>query len=113
MNIINITKGQKWTSKTHPQEDFIIYDWISKSGEMGDEEVSKAKEEDRIYFWMRTNEDAFEQSVKEKKGYSVKELIVQGKNTYPYAWCGETGRSALVNKIKKYNMKLMDNEVVF
>jgi hypothetical protein len=83
--------GQLWFSVESPHEDFVIYDVVKEM-------------ESKVWFWKRVNDQAFEDFVKIKKGYSVSELIKQGKNTYPYTWAGECSESSLRSKIKKYRM---------
>jgi hypothetical protein len=95
---INLEVGQKWISDTHPHEDFEIYDVIVQEWDNHPTEV--------FYCWKRINEEAFKKYVEFKKGMTIEELYAIGKNYYPYAWYGETKRSNIIRKIKKYNMKL-------
>ncbi|STO12782.1 Uncharacterised protein [[Flavobacterium] thermophilum] len=97
---INLEVGQKWVSDTHPHEDFEIYEIIHYPDEEYPTEI--------YYCWKRINEKAFDEFIKQKKGKYPDELIEAGKNTYPYAWCGEAQKSNIINKIKKYNMKLSE-----
>lgn len=103
--MIKLEIGQVWRSKTHPHEDFKIYDGIEDSIVLSDMEIyetlpfEKLPETAKIYFWERVNDNAFDEFVKSKKGEDY-------ENTYPYAWSGECKKQVLVNKIKKYNMEL-------
>jgi hypothetical protein len=95
---IKLEIGQKWISKTHPHEDFKIYDIIIQEWDNHPTEI--------FYCWERINFDAFIQFVADKKGMTVDEFQKSNKNTYPYAWAGESKKSYLKDKIKKINMQL-------
>ncbi|QSF43454.1 hypothetical protein [Paenibacillus tianjinensis] len=90
---ITIDFGQEWISKESPRENFKIYGGTEYNDEF-------------IWFWERANESAFEEFIIQKKGASIKELIKQGKNTYPYVFAGECNSKTLKERIKKYNMQL-------
>lgn len=99
--------GQTWKSKTHPHEDFKIYDGVEDSIVLSDLEkeydisdFDSLPETVKIFFWRRANDKAFHEFIVSKKGDDY-------GNTYPYANCGECKKSVLVDKIKKYNMELM------
>jgi len=96
--------GQEWISDSHPHENFQIYGGIYDT--YSEVEFDKLPESNKIYFWERTNEQAFDNFIKKVKGKSVSDLIKEDRNTFPYAWAGECKKQSLVNKIKKYNMKL-------
>ena len=99
--------GQKYISKTHPHEDFEIYNGVDDSFVMSDMELYGEYEFDelpetaKIFFWKRINLEAFDKFVASKKGEDY-------DTTFPYANCGECKKGTLVNKIKKYNMKLVN-----
>ena len=101
--------GQTWISKTHPHEDFEIYDGVDDSFVMSDMELYGEYEFDelpetaKIFFWKRVNDDAFHEFIVSKKGENY-------DSAFPYANCGECKKGTLVNKIKKYNMKLVSND---
>lgn len=90
---ISLEFGQEWISKEFPHENFKIYGGTEYSDEF-------------IWFWERSNESAFEEFIVQKKGASIKELIGQGKNTYPYVYAGECSSKALKGRVKKYDMRL-------
>jgi hypothetical protein len=96
--------GQVWISESNPHESFKIYDGIidTCADAFRDESLpfSEQPETAKIFFWERVDREAFLKFVKEKKGDS--------DSTYPYAWCGESKKGYLMSKIKKYNMKLLD-----
>ena len=96
--------GQHWVSESHPRENFVIYDGTYDI--YSEVDFDNLPENNKIYFWKRTNEPAFNEFIKEEKGKHIDELIKEGRNTFPYAWAGECKKYSLVNKIKKYNMKL-------
>jgi hypothetical protein len=104
---MKIEIGQKWISETHPHENLEIYDGEKDLIEISDMEIDYAfdipfndlPEKAKIYFWQRTNKEAFDKFIVKKKGNSY-------DTTYPYAWAGESKKSAITSKIKKYNMKL-------
>lgn len=97
--------GQKWISESNSYEDFEIYDGIVDTCDDSFEDESipfnEQPESVKIYFWRRINDDAFEKFIVSKKG-------VNYESTYPYAWSGETKKKSIVNKIKKNNMKLIE-----
>lgn len=80
-------------SEECPHNDFEIYGSV----EGGDK---------TIWFWERINGEAFDTFLKKAKGGTVKELIEQGKTTFPHPWAGECGSSSIKSKIKKNNMRL-------
>ncbi|MEM5009304.1 hypothetical protein WKH57_01155 [Niallia taxi] len=95
--------GQTWISEDHPHESFMIYDGIIDTcvDSFEDESLpfNEQPETTKIFFWERINRQAFFNFVEGKKG-------VNYDTTYPYSWCGETKKQTIVNKIKKYGMKL-------
>jgi hypothetical protein len=103
MEQMKLKIDQTWKSENHPHENFKIYDVdidttcdCIKDFTLPFEQQPEAS---KIYFWERTNKEAFEQFVIDKKGNNY-------DSTYPYAWAGESKKSYLVSKIKKFNMEL-------
>lgn len=101
--------GQRWISITNPHEDFEIYDGVEDSIVLSDLEkeydlndFENLPESAKVFFWRRINDEAFDDFVKSKKGDNY-------ESTYPYTWCGESKKTVLVSKIKKYNMKLKES----
>lgn len=96
--------NQIWISDTHPHESFKIYageintcaEVDVKYGEPFENQPEGAK----IYFWERYDDKAYTEFLLDKLGRTY--------NTYPYAFGGACGKSSLVSKIKKYNMKLLE-----
>lgn len=99
---MNIQIGQTWISETHPHESFKIYDGVVDTcvDAFSDEtiEFDKQPESCKIFFWERCEKAMFEKFLDEKLG-------IGRDSSYPYAWCGESKKSSIVKKIRKYNMK--------
>ncbi len=95
--------GQKWISEQFPHENFEIYDGCIDTcvDAIKDHtlEFNLQPETSKIFFWKRTNLDEFYNYLAGKG--------IKGDNTFPYAWCGESKKSSLVSKIRKYNMRLV------
>jgi hypothetical protein len=98
----NLEIGQTWISENDPHESFKIYDIIIQEWDNHPTNV--------LYCWQRINHTLFIKFVAAKKGITVTEFEESNKNTYPYAFAGESKKSNLVNKIKKFNMELINNE---
>lgn len=104
---VKIEIGQEWISEENPHENFKIYGGEKDLIELSDLEIdysfdlpfNKLPEKAKIYFWERTNTDAFNEFVKIKKGENC-------DSSYPYAWAGECKKSGILSKIKKNSMKL-------
>lgn len=107
MTKTNLEIGQIWISESHPYESFKIYDGVG-DGNVVDFYVhdflfTELPEKAKIYFWKRVDQKAFEEFITEKKGENY-------DSTYPWAWCGESKKNILVNKIRKYNMVLKEDK---
>lgn len=100
---MKIEIGQTWESKTYPHEDFRIYDGVIDTCVDSFEDhtlpFEQQPEGTKIFFWRRINDEAFDKFVVSKKGEKY-------ETTFPYAWCGECKKSGIINKIRKYDMKL-------
>jgi hypothetical protein len=96
--IIKLEIGQTWTSKTHPHENFKIYDIIIQEWDNAPT--------DTYYCWERLNNKEFLQFVADQKCMKLEEFLESNKNTFPYSWAGESKKSYLAYKIKKFNMEL-------
>lgn len=99
--MIKLENNQVWVSNSHPHENFKIYNIITQEWDHHDSET--------FYCWERINIDDFNSYIAAKKNMTLKEFMDSNKTTYPYAWCGESKRGAIVSKIKKYNMILKEN----
>lgn len=97
--------GQTWVSDEYPHENFKIYDGVIDTTCESVKDFTLPFEEQpdgsKIFFWERINGVVFMRFVAEKKGENA-------ESTYPYAWCGEVKKGVLQSKIKKYNMKLLN-----
>jgi hypothetical protein len=100
--------GQKWVSESNPHEDFEIYDGCEDDFVLSDlagnhynSKFEDLPESAKIYFWRRTNDEAFDKFIVSKKGENY-------DSTYPFAWSGECKRHPIVSKIKKFGMKLSE-----
>ncbi|MDT0160425.1 hypothetical protein [Bacillus sp. AG4(2022)] len=91
--------GQTWVSGSHPHNDFKIYDIIVQEWDHHPTET--------LYCWKRVNLDSFNEFVAAKKGMSAEEFRNTNKNTYPYAWCGESKKGSLLKKIREGSMRLL------
>ncbi|PKR82890.1 hypothetical protein [Heyndrickxia camelliae] len=98
--MIKLEKGQIWRSKLHPHEDFKIYDVIVQEW---DHHLTET-----FYCWERLNHEAFVKMVADRKRMTLDEFIKSTKTTHPFAWCGESQRNVLMNKIKKCEMELSE-----
>ena len=104
--------GQTWISESHPHESFKIYSGIEDSFVLSDMEIyeplefNELPEKAKIFFWERVDIEAFNKFVADKKGLSYEDFMESNKNTYPYAWAGESKKPVLTKKIKQDNMKL-------
>lgn len=97
---MNLEKNQEWISNTHPHENFKIYDLIIQEWDHHPTQT--------FYCWERTDLDAFNEFVAKKKGMTADEFDKSNKSTYPYAWTGESQKGYLMNKIKKFNMRVLN-----
>jgi hypothetical protein len=95
---INLEVNQTWRSESNPHESFKIYDVITQEWDHHNTET--------FYCWERTNLEEFNKHVAKRKNMTLDEFLNSTKSTHPFAWCGESQRSVLVNKIKKCNMSL-------
>lgn len=100
---MKIQIGQTWVSEDSPHENFKIYDGIIDTCVDAFEDESlpfdEQPETTKIFFWERINTEEFNNFVASKKGDDY-------KSSYPYAWAGESKKQYILNKIKKFNMKL-------
>jgi hypothetical protein len=96
--------GQTWISEESPHESFKIYDGIVDTcvDAFKDETIpfNEQPESAKIFFWERLDRKAFLEFVKSKKSEN-------SESTYPYAWCGESKKNAIVSKIKNHKMRLV------
>ncbi|WP_079709805.1 hypothetical protein [Paraliobacillus ryukyuensis] len=103
MRSLELKIGQEWISDDNPHESFKIYDGIIDTcvDAFKDETLSfdEQPESTKIFFWERINREAFNDFIDKVKGKD-------SENTYPYAWCGESRKATIVNKIKNNNMIL-------
>lgn len=91
MKSFELEQGMLFRSKTHPQNDISVC-WC----------------DDTHVGWLCANEEAFDKYVSEKKGVkSIKELLANGKDTFPYPFSGECSRKSFMQRLKKYNLELV------
>lgn len=106
---MKLNLGDIWISKEHPHENFKVYagivDSCHESYPFDVDSFDNLPESAKILFWERTNNEAFDKFLDNKLGENR-------QNNYPYGFCGETKKSYLVNKIKKFNMELSKERCV-
>ncbi|MFV4887439.1 hypothetical protein RY279_18525 [Bacillus velezensis] len=99
--------GQEWVSEKHPHENFRIYGGVvdTCADSFKDESIrfDEQPEGAKIFFWERADYASFDKYVESKLGRNR-------ESTYPFARCGETKKSGLVAKIKKFNMVVKEKE---
>lgn|GEM_PF-3475674 len=95
--------GQIWWSSEFPHESFEIYSGIVDTtvDSFSDESLpfENQPEGAKIFFWKRADSDAFQGFIDDK--YKGRDSI------YPHSWYGESKKSSLISKIKKYKMFLV------
>ncbi|PSA89279.1 hypothetical protein C6370_20115 [Bacillus atrophaeus] len=99
--------GQEWISEKHPHENFKIYGGIVDTcvDLFNDESVpfDEQPEGAKIFFWERTDYASFDKYVESKLGRNR-------DSTHPFARCGETKKSGLIAKIRKFNMTVKEED---
>jgi hypothetical protein len=91
--------NQVWCSETNPEQDFYIYQLNEYDGE-----TAYNSNEMSYIETAKVNAPAFEKQMSD---------YFKGKKhdtTYPFCWFGEHKINSLKQKIKKYNMKLINTE---
>lgn len=91
MKLSELKEGMVFRSKSHPHADMSVH----------------VCDEDCIC-WTCANEEAFDRYVSEKKGVkNIKELLDNGKNTFPYPYSGECSLKSFNQRLRKYNLELV------
>ncbi|MCY8922166.1 hypothetical protein [Bacillus atrophaeus] len=97
--------GQEWISEKHPHENFKIYGGIVDTcvDSFKDESIpfDEQPEGAKIFFWERTDNVSFNKYVESRLGSNR-------DSTHPFARCGESKKSGLIAKIKKFNMTVKE-----